>query len=148
MFTMPPMPDLVTVTAYTADADARTAKGALDSAGIESALDDAIERRVKVRVQNVDALRAGDVLNARCPALAEIDEADEEEAPRVCPACGSPDVRPSRRVQTFAAVVALTISIGVAVQLLQPAFFAVLAAAIFFLVAGRWRCDLCSETWG
>jgi hypothetical protein len=145
------MSDLVTVTAYTADDDARTAKGALDSAGIESALDMALDRamarRVKVRVHNVDALRAGDVLNARCPALAEIDEADEEELELVCPACGSRDVKSSPRGRTFAAVAFIALLIGVSAHFLQPAFFAILAAAVFFLVADRWRCENCDETW-
>lgn len=141
------MSDLVTVTAYTADDDARTAKGALDSAGIESALDSAMVRRVKVRVHNVDALRAGDVLNARCPALAEIDEADEEQLEPVCPACSSRDVRSSRRGRTFAAVAFIALLIGISAHFLQPAFFAILAAAVFFLVADRWRCESCDETW-
>jgi hypothetical protein len=138
---------LVTVTAYTGPADARAAKGALDSAGIASVVDDAIERRVKVRVTNLDAIRAGDVLTERVPTLVEIDEADEDERDAVCPACGSPDVVSARRARTFALVVTLAITIGFAAGLMQAAFFAIAAAAMFLLIAGRRRCQSCNETW-
>jgi len=138
---------LVTVTAYAAPADARTAQGALDSAGIAAVVDDALERRVKVRVTNLDALRAGDVLTARCATLEEIDEADEDEGDTACPACGSPDVTSSRRAQTFALIVTLAVAIGVATELVQAAFFAIAAAAVFLLIAGRRRCQNCNETW-
>ena len=142
------MPDpLVTVTAYSAPADARTAKGALDSAGITAVVDEALERRVKVRVTNLDAIRAGDVLTARCDTLAEIDEADEEESDATCPACGSPDVTSSRRGQMFLLVTTLAVAIGVATELVQAAFFAIAAAAVFLLIAGRRRCQNCNETW-
>lgn len=145
---MKPMADpLVTVTAYSAPNDARLAKGALDSAGIAAVVDEAVERRVKVRVTNVDAIRAGDVLTARCPTLTEIDEADEVEEPRICPSCDSSDVTPSRRGHMFALVVTLALSIGVAAEVLQAAFFAVAAAAVLLVISGRWRCNGCGETW-
>jgi hypothetical protein len=138
---------LVTVTAYTAPADARAAKGALDSAGIPSVVDEALERRAKVRVTNLDAIRAGDVLTATCPSLAEIDEADEDQSDAICPVCGSPDVVSSRRAQTFTLVVILAVAIGVATELVQAAFFGIAAAAVFLLIAGRRRCQSCNETW-
>lgn len=145
---MTSMPDpLVTVTAYAAPSDARVAQGTLDSAGIPAVVDDVRERRTRVRVTNVDAIRAGDILTARAPMLTEIDEADEEEGERVCPSCGSPDITSSRRAQTFALVFTLALAIGVAAELVQAAFFAVAAAAVFFLIAGRWRCQSCNETW-
>ena len=139
---------LVTVTAYSAPADAREAKGVLDSAGIPSVVDDALERRVKVRVENLDAIRAGDALTARGrPTLTEIDEADEDPDDALCPACGSPDVASSRRARTFALVVTLTVAIGVWAEHVQAALFAVAATAVFLLIAGRRRCQNCSETW-
>ncbi|MGZ8710644.1 MAG: hypothetical protein ACXW28_10500 [Thermoanaerobaculia bacterium] len=142
------MPDpLVTVTAYAAPNDARVAQGTLDSAGIPAVVDDVRERRTRVRVTTLDAIRAGDILTARAPMLTEIDEADEEEGERVCPSCGSPDITSSRRAQTFALVFTLALAIGAAAELVQAAFFAVAAAAVFFLIAGRWRCESCNETW-
>ena len=138
---------LVTVTAYTVPSDARLAKGALESEGISSEIDDAVERRVKVRVTNLDAIRAGDVLTARCPALSEIDEADEGDRDATCPACGSPDVTSARRGRSFALVATLAVTIGIATGLYQAAFFAIAAAAVFLLIAGRWRCQGCNETW-
>jgi hypothetical protein len=137
----------VTVTAYTAPSDARAAKGELDSAGIPSVVDEALERRVKVRVTNIDAIRAGDVLTARYAPVSEIDEADEEEADALCPACGSPDVVSSRRGQMFGLIVTLAVAIGVATELVQAAIFAIAAAAVFLLIAGRRRCQNCNETW-
>lgn len=137
---------LVTVTAYEAPNDARTAQGVLDSAGI-AAVVDAAPQKLRVRVPNVDAIRAGDVLTVRAPALTEIDEADEEERERICPACGSPEVAPSHRAQMFWLVVTLAVAIGVAAENLQAAVLAVAAAAVFLLIGGRWRCQQCNESW-
>lgn len=136
---------LVTVTAYAADEDARTAQGALGSAGIAAVLDPAPER-VKVRVEIVEALRAGDVLNAQCPTLADIDEADEDERDAVCPACGAPDVAPSRRGLTFALVSVLAVAIGTGVGAFEAMFFSIAVAGVFLLTGGRRRCTACAET--
>jgi hypothetical protein len=138
---------LVTVTAYSAPGDAKTAKGVLDSAGIASVVDDAVERRVKVRVPNVDALRAGDVLTARGSIPSEIEEADEEAGERTCPTCGSVDIASARRGQTFALVATMAVALGVAIELVQAAFFAILATGLFLLMAGRWRCQTCGDAW-
>jgi hypothetical protein len=138
---------LVTVTAYAAPTDARTAQGVLDSAGIPAVIDPA-PHKMRVRVPNLDAIKAGDVLTAYCPpTLTEIDEADEDEHERLCPACGSPEVVSSRRAQMFGLVLTLAIALGVAAEMVQAAFFAVAAAAVFLLIAGRWRCQNCSESW-
>lgn len=137
---------LVTVTAYAAPNDAQTAQGVLDSAGIPAVIDPA-PHKLRVRVPNLDALKAGDLLTVRAPGLAEIDEADEDERERVCPACGSPDVESARRAQMFGLVVTVAIAVGVAAEMIQAAFFAVAAAAVFLLIAGRWRCQSCNESW-
>ena len=136
----------VTVTAYTTDRDARTAQGALDHAGIDAVVDDAADR-VKVRVDNVDALRAGDTLTRNCPDLEEIEEADEEPKAPVCPACASSDIEASRRAHTFALIVAVAIAVGVAAAVIDGALFAAAAAGIYLLTGGRWRCTACGETW-
>jgi hypothetical protein len=137
---------LVTVTAYPAGEDARKAQGALDSAGIESVVDEAVEQRAKVRVENVNAIRAGDVLTANVPTLTEIDEADEDPREQVCPECDARDVSPSRRAQTFALIAVLAVALGVGVGVVQAAVFGVAAAGVFLLIRGRWRCNLCGET--
>lgn len=139
--------NLVTVTAYPERDTARTAKRELDFAGIDSVVDDAAERRVRLRVETVDALRAGDVLTRTCATLPEIDEADEEEREAACPACGSADAAPSRRARTFLLVAALAIAVGTAAELLQWAVLLIAAAGVFQLVSGRWRCGACGETW-
>lgn len=142
------MPDpLVTVTAYSAADDARQAKGVLDGEGIESLVDEAAERRVKVRVQNVDAIRAGDALTARFPSPTEIDEPDEEPASAVCPACGSTEVGPSRRARTFVLIVMMAIAIGVATETTYGAFAIAAATAVLMLITGRRRCESCGEMW-
>lgn len=137
---------LVTVTAYGKDEDARNAKGALDTAGIPAVVETSAPERVKVRVENVQALRAGDVLNAHAEPPSEIFEPDEEESDRLCPACDSPEVAPSRRIQTFLLIATLAVAAGFGVGLVEAAFFAILAAAVFLLIRGRWRCSLCGET--
>jgi hypothetical protein len=138
---------LVTVTAYHERDTARTAKRELDFAGIESTLDEPADQRVRVRVENVDALRAGDVLTRRCDTLPEIDEADEEPGENVCPACGSPEAAPSHRARSFLLVTTLAVAVGIAAELVQAAVFTIAAAAVFHLVTGRWRCGACNETW-
>lgn len=139
--------NLVTVTAYPERDDARTAKRALDHAGIESLVDEPAERRVRLRVENTDALRAGDVLTRSCDTLPEIEEADEEARANDCPACGTPDAVPAHRARTFLLVATLAVAVGAAAQLLQATFFVVAAAGVFQLVSGRWRCEACGETW-
>jgi hypothetical protein len=139
--------NLVTVTAYPERDTARTAKQVLDVAGIESVVDEPAERRVRLRVENVDALRAGDALNRNGDTLPEIQEADEEARENLCPACTSPDAEPSHRARSFLLVSVLAIAVGTAAGLLQAAFLAIPAAAIFHLVHGRWRCNACGETW-
>lgn len=139
--------NLVTVTAYPARDAAQTAQRALGTAGIEAEVDQPDERRVRVRVENLDALRAGDVLTRECATLAEIDEPDEEARENACPACDSLDVATSNRARTFLLISVLAIAIGVAADLAQGAFFGVLAAAVYQLVRGRWRCAACGETW-
>lgn len=136
----------VTVTAYSADDDARAAQGALDSAGIAAVVDDAVERRLKVRVENVHAIRAGDVLNAQTAAPSEIHEADEEEREGACPACQSTDVASSRRGRMFLLVAVLAIAVGVGISSIDLAFYAIAATAVFLLIRGRRRCAACGET--
>ena len=140
--------NLVTVTAYRAREAARTAKRALDFAGIESLVDEREEERVRVRVENLDAIRAGDVLTRDCATLPEIEEADEEAPPgeNACPACDSLETVPSDRGKTFLLVATLAVAVGTAAGLLQAAFFGVLAAAVYQLVQGRSRCTACGET--
>lgn len=139
---------LATVTAYPARDLARVARRELDFAGIDSVLDEPAEARVRVRVENVDALRAGDVLTRQCDGLAEIDEADEEETVLGCPACEAPQTAtPSRRARNFLLFAAFAIALSVGIQMPQAAFFAVPAAAVYQLVRGRWQCSGCGETW-
>ncbi len=137
---------LVTVTAYAAQNDARIAQGALDSAGIPAVVDPA-PHKTRVRVPNLDAIKAGDVLNARGDTPAEIEEADEDERELICPACGSPEVTSAHRARTFGLAITLAIAIGYAAASTQAAIFAVAAAAVFLLIGGRWRCEICNETW-
>ncbi len=138
---------LVTVTAYPLRDAAQTAQRALDTAGIDAEVDQPDESRVRVRVENLDALRAGDVLTRECATLPEIDEPDEEAFENACPACDSLDVASTNRAQTFLLVSVLIMAVGVAADITQAAFFGVLAAAVYQLVRGRWRCTACGETW-
>lgn len=137
---------LVTVTAYADGEDADAAKGALDTAGIDSVIDDAVERRVKVRVENVLAIRAGDVLTANGTAPSEIDEPDEDSRELICPECDSPEIVSSRRAETFALVATLAVAVGVGIGIVEATFLAIIATAVFLLIGGRWRCTACGET--
>jgi hypothetical protein len=139
------VPELATVTTYRRTDEAVVAQHALETAGIDSVVEEA--RVAKLRVEPVDALRAGDVLNEH--ALPDIGEADEEfpDASQ-CALCNSRDVRRALRLAPLLGLVALAIGIAAAVDSTEIAFFAAFAAAVFALVADRWRCGDCGATWG
>ena len=147
---------LVTVASYWFLSDAVLAQNALDAAGIDSVLDDEnmatnitnAVRGVKLRVRNIDAIRAGEVLESQCESLDEIEEADEPRVePESCPACGSTDIMRNSRLPLFGVIAVLALSIGVALNVSEAAFFGVLAAAVLLLISDRNRCPECGETW-
>ncbi len=150
---------LVTIGTYWFIGDADVAKNALDAAGIESFVDDANIVRVnwfnanavhgvKLRVRNVDALRAGEILNLQCESIEEIGEAHEEIVQAdVCEMCGSADISRTPRALIFAGLAAALVAIGVAVGLTEAAFLGVIAVAIASVIAGRWHCSECGESW-
>lgn len=139
--------------------DATVARNALDAAGIESFIDDAnmvgvnwfsavAVNGVKLRVRNVDALRAGEVLESECQSIEEIGEAHEEIVePEVCGTCGSPEIRKTPRALIALGMAGALIAIGVAVGVSDAAFFGTAAILVFALIAGRWRCSECGESW-
>jgi hypothetical protein len=146
------MPDsLATIATYWYASDADVARGALESAGIEAFVDDAHivgVRGVKLRVRNEDAIRAGEVLDARCEWSGE-SEVPAEELPAEPPPCICEVCEPMRAARglTFLFVAVLTVGLGLAFGASQAAFFALLAAAIYFLIADRWRCSECGASW-
>ncbi|HEU4887123.1 MAG TPA: hypothetical protein VFV49_04490 [Thermoanaerobaculia bacterium] len=134
---------LVTVAQFHGSTDAEVAKSAMDSAGIESEVEN-----VRLEVHHEDAYRAFGVLDTACPALPVVEEA--YEAPKdvtVCAACGSAEIVPTRRGAAFAAVGTIGLGIGVAIGFTDAAFFAVGAAGLFLLVSDRWRCSDCGQSW-
>jgi hypothetical protein len=138
------MSDLATVTTYRRTDEAVVAQQALETAGIESVVEEA--HVAKLRVEPVNALRAGDVLNEH--ALPDLGEPDEEfPDPSVCALCGSRDVRRALRLAPVIALVALAIAIAAAIGNTEVAFFAAFAAIVFALIADRWRCSECGATW-
>jgi hypothetical protein len=135
----------VTVTAYRRRTDAEVAHDVLDAVGIDSVVEET--GASKVRVHNLDAIRAGDALENVSPRLEEIGEADEESSePTVCASCGSPNIERRARLAVFAGVAAIAIGIGVAVGLTDAAVFAIGATGIYLLVSGRWRCVDCGDS--
>jgi hypothetical protein len=131
---------LVTIAQFHGSSDAAVAKHAMDSAGIESEVED-----IRLEVHNEDAYRAYDVLDTT--ALPVIEEAYEAADLTLCPACGSTTALPTPRIAAFAGVAAIALVIGIAVGLTEAAFLAVAAAALFFLMSDRWRCPDCAATW-
>ena len=148
---------LVTVASYWFLSDAVLAQNALEAAGIESVLDDQnmatnithAVHGVKLRVRNIDAIRAGEVLESQCESLEEIDEAEEppRPEPETCPACGSTEVLRNSRLQLFAVIAALSLGLGLALGTSEAAFFGALAAGVLLLISDRNRCGECGETW-
>ncbi|MFP5247574.1 MAG: hypothetical protein ACLGH0_12860 [Thermoanaerobaculia bacterium] len=151
---------LVTVATFWYFGDAEMAKSALDAAGIDATIDDEEIVRVnwlnanavggvKLRVRQEDALRAGEVLNQQPEPLGDADEAVDETIvdPSLCVFCGEPEVAPWPRWRFLVAALIMGIAVGVGAGLTEAAFFGVLAVAIFLLIAGRWRCRACGESW-
>ncbi|HEX7832274.1 MAG TPA: hypothetical protein VF787_21635 [Thermoanaerobaculia bacterium] len=136
---------LATVTAYRRRDHAGVAQAALDGAGIDSVVEETPVSKVKV--EPVDALRAGDVLNQVTAPLDEIGEADEAPRGAACPECGSADVETSRRAILFGAIAAAVIGVAVAIGRTDAAFFILFAAAVYLLIANRWRCGACGHAW-
>lgn len=130
---------LVTIAQFKRSADAAVAKHAMDSAGIESAVEN-----VRLSVQNSDAYRAYDALD---PAIPVVEEAYEEGPSENCRSCGSFNVYVPPRFRTFAGLAALITVVGIAAGITDGAFFAVGAAALFLLMSDRRRCADCGESW-
>lgn len=133
---------LVTIAQFHGSTDAEVAKNAMDSAGIESEVED-----VRLEVHNEDAYRAYGVLDTACPALPVIEEAYEAPAAAVCGACGSSVIVSTPRMAAFAGVATLAVAMGVAVGRTDAAFFIVGAAGLFLLMSDRWRCTECGASW-
>jgi hypothetical protein len=134
---------LVTVAQFHGPPDAEVAKRAMDSAGIESEVED-----VRLEVHNEDAYRAFGVLDTACPALPVLEEAYEASPDvTVCAECGSAEIVSTRRIPAFAGVATIGLGIGVAVGLTDAAFFGVGAAGLFLLMSDRWRCTDCGRSW-
>jgi predicted RNA-binding Zn-ribbon protein involved in translation (DUF1610 family) len=146
---------LVTVASYWFHSDAILARNALEAAGIDSVLDDVemavnypnAVHGVKLRVRNVDAIRAGEVLDSECESVEELGEADEPPPSDVCPACGAAEIIRTPRILVFAILAATALGIGIAAGIGQIAFFATVAAGIALLILDRYRCAECGESW-
>lgn len=130
---------LVTIARFREPADAARAKSSLDSAGIESALEN-----VRLSVQPEDAYRAYDAVDPKLPVVEEAYEGPRP--PLVCDVCGSATVVTTSRLPIFMAISLIAVGMGVAVQLTELAFFAIAASGMHFLIADRHRCTTCGET--
>ena len=76
------------------------------------------------------------------------DEAIEDTSePTVCKECGSPDIGVQPRGLYFIVTAILLIVFGFAGGFSEVAFFGIFAAGLVFLMAGRWRCHECGESW-
>jgi hypothetical protein len=140
------MPEtLATVTAYRRREHAGVAQRALDGAGIDSVVEET--EVAKLRVDRLDALYAGEVLNRVDAPLEEIDEADEVRGNEACPACHSRNVEASRRWQLFLVIAVAVIGTAIAVGRTDAAFFILFATGVYLLTANRWRCSDCGERW-
>jgi hypothetical protein len=143
---------LSTIAAYREAADAAAGRAALEAAGIEvevetNAADETFAGGVKLRVRNEDAIRAGAILDAQCQWVGESETPEEPppaEPPCECEACQP--IRAARGL-TFLFVAVMTIGFALAFGVDQAAFFALLAAAVYFLIADRWRCAECGASW-
>lgn len=134
---------LSTIATYELVDDADIARHALEAAGIEVFLGE----ELKLRVRNEDAIRAGAVLDAHCAWVGESEVPDEPPPPPPVCECEACEPIRSARASWFAYVAVMTIGFSLAFGIGQAAFFGVLAAAVYFLIADRWRCAECGASW-
>lgn len=151
---------LVTLTTFRNAQDANLAKAVLEDEGVPafvagenvaSIAPYISPMGVKLQVAAGDVDRAEGILN-RIAGLdvAERTTVSAERAirhPELCPHCGSPDVRSTRRLLGFLISAALLFAVGVAVDQLVMMFYLTLAVCIFFLVASPYRCADCGHRW-
>lgn len=151
---------LVTITTFNHVHEAELARMALEAEGIRAVVLDRFTgdrffenapRGVRLQVAEEDVDDADAVLN-RLTGVAEAEfvaPSDEEpwEPPETCPNCGAPDVARRQKWVAFAIVAAFVFAITYMEDVTLIGFFIVAASAIFILVAPRWRCRQCGQTW-
>ena len=75
------------------------------------------------------------------------EEVEPVVEPAMCAACESPNIRRRPRAIYFAVVALIAFASGLAAGATDVAFYVIAAAAIFAMVADRWVCDDCGESW-
>jgi hypothetical protein len=138
-----------TIATFASVGEADVARGALQAADIEAFVEDETRvggHRVTLRVRNEDALRAAQVLDGASDLVEETEQPDDlpEVIPCECPVCEP--IRNARGVM-FLFIATLCVGLGLAFGVGQGAFFAVLAAGVYFLIADRWHCPECGASW-
>lgn len=129
----------VTIAQFHETSHADVAKKAMDTAGIDAALED-----VRLEVPHEDAYRA---YNALDPAIPVVEEAYEPRTDVTqCKACGG-NVVPTNRLRAFSAIGALAIGFAIAFGTTQAVFFFLGALGLFLLMSDRWRCADCGASW-
>jgi ribosomal protein S27AE len=78
---------------------------------------------------------------------AETDEEERPPEPLACPRCGSTDRRRRKRFVTFVLIALMAVAFGLAFDQAEAAFYFILAAAVFAIIADRWVCGDCGESW-
>lgn len=77
----------------------------------------------------------------------DLDEEIREPEPRVCPKCESENIHRRRKELYFLVIAAIALASGYAFEQQEAAFYFILAAAIFTVIADRMVCAECGATW-
>jgi hypothetical protein len=72
---------------------------------------------------------------------------DEAQDEPVCAKCESADIRRRPRLRYFLVIAVVAIGVGLVGENTETAFFVVAAAAIFSMIADRWVCGECGNSW-
>jgi hypothetical protein len=150
----------VTVMTFNHVHEAELARMALEAEGITAIVLDRFTgdrffenapRGVRLQVEDGDVDAADAVLNrmSGVDVAEEVAPSDEEpyEPPQTCPSCGAPDVARRQKLVAFLIVAAFVFAIAYTQDATMLGFYIVVASAIFFLIASRWRCRQCGHTW-
>ena len=72
---------------------------------------------------------------------------DEPQDEFVCAKCESADIQRRPRLRYFLVIAVVAIGVGALGDNTEAAFFVVAAAAIFSMIADRWVCGECGNSW-
>jgi hypothetical protein len=146
---------LATLATYWSLEDCAVQRSALDAASIRNFADDFflvnidwfyanMAHGIKLRVAREDLQNAAEILEG----ASEVGEPEAFEEPiERCPECESTNIERTRKWLVFAGLAPVSLGAAIALDVLEPAVFIVIAGFLMTLMAPSRRCGECDERW-